>query len=262
LGIGLLASSALELNFPLERGDDRGFSPVHGGFRAGIAHAAAPRRTLDCKPWFSTLRGWKTDCLASLLKDERYFYVFQGRSDEDLDKKLQQYVERDTEGVVALLLQADHGMGIARFLHDSRSPSLEELEALTELLGTAFDAAVAVPKAILTIVPDYRTIEVVSNLLGAAKTIYDGIQTYGLFAKVLRMKETRFLLNAYKDARQAGRTAAEAWVEVAFYDELIALVGSLRNECTPENRDGCKAQLAPWFEEAYAAYRLVGFRER
>jgi hypothetical protein len=96
-------------------------------------------------------------------------------------------------------------------------------------------------------------LESISFSLGALSTIIDGYKVYRFGVKVLAAQRTRAALRDYINVRrnQPNLTPEQVWLQIENVYLVEELISSAKR-MPVENVPG-------WFENAYAAYLLIGY---
>ncbi|MGH7964009.1 MAG: hypothetical protein ACRERD_19670, partial [Candidatus Binatia bacterium] len=158
-----------------------------------------------------------------------------------------------------LLAQIDYGRDLDRFLRAQTAFLPHEEEFFTSLAAT--DILPQILLAIANVVSRVEGIfvaQVFFDGVNALSPIVDGIKVYKLALGVISSKETRFLLDIYAQirTRPQNNSPQAAWQEITMggdFDELLRLVSARTR--LPMDR------LDEWFENAFSAYRLVGYSD-
>ena len=209
------------------------------------APGSAEASTTECK---TLLGGWNRECLLTNARHRDYFFV------RDVsDKHLQEYIQANTAGIAALLLQVDYGRDILKELN-KRGTFVHEA-AFVDALKTKTVGATL--KAMIDAHPlDATVIAHAGESFSVLMTIAEGYDTYQKAKGAYTELNTREALKSYFDWRvkQSGPAgAAKAWREVQIYEPILRLIG--------ETKGLTQTELAVWFENAYAAYRLVAYTD-
>jgi hypothetical protein len=154
--------------------------------------------------------------------------------------------------VAGLLLQVDYGRDIAKdlnrpgtFTHEAEFVDALRWKTIGESLKAIIDAYAA----------EHASVAVRAGLesIAVIRTIADGYDVYKKAKGLFLALNTREALKAYfaSRAQQPRRfSAAEAWSELQqVHEPILATIGAAKGLSQDE--------LAVWFENAYAAYRLV-----
>jgi hypothetical protein len=203
--------------------------------------------TSECK---NLISGWKSECLRNHLRSK-----FNIASTDVSDPKLLQYVKANINGIATLLLQIDYGKDVSLYLSGSSNELSKEdilLNALSK--GNQFNFVYVAIIKIISVWKDMPLLNVVGEAVNALGTIFKGIETYIKATDVLTAKEGRFVLGVYCNSRIGGTLPDTAYNSIySDYTELVNLISNLKN--IPPTA------LPGWFENAYAAYRLVGYSD-
>lgn len=210
----------------------------------------AEASTTECKTLLGVLGGWDWKCLRDKIRQRDYFFV------RDVsDKQLQEYIQANTAGVAAVLLQVDYGRDIAKNLEDVRGTFVHEADFVDALKVTT---VIKTLQAMIDALPVDTTPIRHAGLesLAILRTIKEGYDTYRKAKGAFTALNTREALRSYFDWRvqQSGPSGAtKAWHEMQIYEPILRVVG--------EAKGLTQDQLAVWFENAYAAYRLVAYTD-
>jgi hypothetical protein len=196
-----------------------------------------------------------SDCqLLAKLRDGAYFNV---PVDIISDDQLLEYVKKHTDAIEALLLQVDYGRDIYMFLNGTNSLEHEKdfiksLEKAEEILNTLKRIA-----DVLEIIGEIPAFRFVSESISVLSTIIEGIKIYKFAVNNLFASDTRVILENYIKNRlplnlQGGMSKEDAWRDIlSFYGTLLIRI---------KERTGVEIdRLDEWFENAFVAYRLVGY---
>ncbi|MEI6262874.1 MAG: hypothetical protein WCR46_23615, partial [Deltaproteobacteria bacterium] len=211
--------------------------------------ANADLPTEQCHSIFS---GWDKTCLTQKLRI--YFNI----TPENLsDDKLQTYVERNTQNIVAQLEMIDYGINVSNFLNGNTN-SIEGDNQSIEQIQKAWvvqDFLLTAIKDILLYIIDNAELNAISSAQSVFSTIFNGYEAYKAATVVLTAKETRFLLGVYCQDRVSGMSVDAAWQDVndPAYSNLWDLITNLTNI----SKDILKLK----FEYAYSMYRFVGYTD-
>lgn len=187
--------------------------------------------------------------LVTKLRDEAYFKIPASAVSDD---QLQKYVKKNKDNIKALLLQVDYGRDLDHFLKGQTNFLTHEKEFIRSLPNTEIIDVLGAVAEILNRVGESVAWGVASASLDVLSKVIAGVEVYKRALGVITAKETRFLFAVYAENRKAGNSPGEAWLDiVSAYSELLQLA-SARTGVPMDKLDG-------WFENAFVAYRLVGY---
>jgi hypothetical protein len=221
---------------------------------SALAQTVSPR---DCLSLNHQIQGDVDKCLLGKLSDQAYFGIDPTQVS---DQQMLNYINKNREAVVALLLQVDYGRDLKRFVgYQDQILVTQNETAFLQALQTAQNVVGILSQItdILNATQQTAAWTATSESFGALGQILFGIQVYQRFADVLISSDLREALKMYFDDRLdplSGRSMAKdlAWNDVwVGYSPALLPIAQAKGMSTD--------QLSKWFENAFVAYRLVGY---
>jgi hypothetical protein len=213
----------------------------------------------DCLSLNHQIQGDVDKCLLGKLSDQAYFGIDPTQVS---DQQMLNYINKNREAVAALLLQVDYGRDLKRFVgYQDQILATQNEAAFLQHLQTAQNVAGILGQVADVLNASRQTAAwtAASESLSALGQILFGIQVYQRFADVLISSDLRQALTLYFENRldtQSARsmTPEAAWNDVwSVYGPVLLSIGQAKGMSTD--------QLSKWFENAFVAYRLVGYSD-
>ena len=172
------------------------------------------------------------------------------------------YVTDHRKAIIDQLKFIDYGHQLNLFLNGQSSRFFAAHKDFIDNLDDAPLGFLGDLVNVLAVLNESVALHAVSESLGVISTIVGGIEAYRFGVEVLDSKEIRYLFNEYTLSRHNGSSATAAWQSIydpadQVYGPIWDLIISLNN-INPSNADQI---LSTIFEDAYNAYRLVGYNE-
>lgn len=213
----------------------------------------------DCLSPNHQVQGDVDKCLLGKLSDQAYFGIDPTQVS---DQQMLDYITKNREALVALLLQVDYGRDLKRFVGyqdqilatQNESAFLQHLQTAQSVVGILGQVA-----DVLSASQQTAAWTAASESLNALGQVLFGIQVYQRFADVLISSDLRQALSLYFENRLDTQSAnsmtpAAAWNDAwSVYGPVLLSIGQAKGMSTD--------QLSKWFENAFVAYRLVGYSD-
>lgn len=196
-------------------------------------------------------RGWNDQCLLNKLRDPAYLGV--GWTDVS-DAQLLEFIRGNREAIIGLLAQIDWGRDVDRFISGRTTTLSTENEKVLVATSDRVRAVTLVLEQLARLLnaPHQSTaFTAASESLSVLRQILFAFQVYYLAAQVVISHGERTVLSEYIDYRR-NASSEGAWRAIRTtpaYERSLLQISRVKR--IPLER------LDKWFENAYAAYRLV-----